>query len=264
VVRFSPDSMMLAVGGHDNYIDIYKDRNTQTNATFRFVKRLMGHASYITALDWSLDGRLLQSTDGGYELLYWDVEQGKLAQSKHAKPFGDVRWLTRSCTLGFDVMGIWPDASDGTDINSLATSTPGFNASNLLAATSAIFDEDEDGPSEMESNVKNFAVVPNSDRKPSLLVTGDDYGGVKVFNYPCVANDAPFYRLNGHSSHVTSVRFLGDEQRVVTAGGRDHTLLQWKVVPSSDRTWFPDGVGNGYTIKQDKKRSRLRSNGGLL
>ena len=43
-------------------------------ATFRFVKRLMGHASYITALDWSLDGRLLQSTDGGYELLYWDVQ----------------------------------------------------------------------------------------------------------------------------------------------------------------------------------------------
>ena len=50
----------------------------------------------------------------------------------------------------------------------------------LLAATSAIFDEDEDGPSEMETNVKNFAVVPNTDRKPSMLVTGDDYGGVKV------------------------------------------------------------------------------------
>ena len=113
-------------------------------ASFRFVKRLTGHASYITALDWSLDGRLLQSTDGGYELLYWDVavrdtahnavaragcatclalvvgvasrvdialsistvcvcvcvQQGKLAQTKHAKPFGDVRWfvVTTTCT----------------------------------------------------------------------------------------------------------------------------------------------------------------------
>ena len=28
--------------------------------------------------------------------------------------------------------------------------------------------------------MKNFAVVPNSDQKPSMLVTGDDYGGVKV------------------------------------------------------------------------------------
>ena len=37
VVKFSPDSMMLAVGGHDNYIDIYKDRNNQTHVSFTLI-----------------------------------------------------------------------------------------------------------------------------------------------------------------------------------------------------------------------------------
>lgn len=105
--------------------------------------------------------------------------------------------------------------------------------------------------------MKNFAAAPNNDRKQAVVVTADDYGGVKVFNYPCVANDAPYYRLNGHSSHVTNARFLGDEQRLITAGGHDHTLLQWRVVPAEDVTWFPDRVGNGHTIKQDQVQSRF-------
>ena len=37
MVKFSPDSMMLAVGGHDNYIDIYKDRNNQTHVSFTLI-----------------------------------------------------------------------------------------------------------------------------------------------------------------------------------------------------------------------------------
>lgn len=37
-------------------------------------------------------------------------------------------------------------------------------------------------------------------------VTADDFSTVKLFNYPCVADDAPFKAFRGHSSHVTSVR----------------------------------------------------------
>lgn len=38
------------------------------------------------------------------------------------------------------------------------------------------------------------------------LVTADDFSLVKMFNYPVVADDAPFKAFRGHASHVTSVR----------------------------------------------------------
>jgi hypothetical protein len=34
----------------------------------------------------------------------------------------DVRWRTLNCVLGFNVMGVWPRDSDGTDINALDVS----------------------------------------------------------------------------------------------------------------------------------------------
>jgi hypothetical protein len=47
--------------------------------------------------------------------------------------------------LGFEVMGIWPDGSDGTDVNACDRSGSGRH-----------------------------------------LVTTDDFGGVNLFNHPCV------------------------------------------------------------------------------
>jgi WD40 repeat protein len=35
--------------------------------------------------------------------------------------------------------------------------------------------------------------------------------------------------FTGHSSHVTNVRFLWDDKTVITAGGNDRCLFQWKL-----------------------------------
>lgn len=32
----------------------------------------------------------------------------------------------------------------------------------------------------------------------------------------------------GHSAHVTNVRFSSDKQRVITTGGADHAIFQWR------------------------------------
>jgi len=47
------------------------------------------------------------------------------------------------------------------------------------------------------------------DRHPdgSVLVTADDFGFVKLFNYPCPVEKASFHKFVGHSSHVTNVAF---------------------------------------------------------
>lgn len=34
----------------------------------------------------------------------------------------DVRWATQYCNLGFEVAGIWPSDSDGTNINAVCRS----------------------------------------------------------------------------------------------------------------------------------------------
>ena len=37
-----------------------------------------GHSSYVTHVDWSADGSMLQSNCGGYEHLFWDGTTGKM------------------------------------------------------------------------------------------------------------------------------------------------------------------------------------------
>lgn len=122
-VRYSPDGHLLAAGSHDNFIDIYDVSGRavpgrSTGAIYHRLHRLRGHSSYITHLDWSAlnprfpHRRVLQSTCGAYELLYWDGNTGQQVRQS----MRDERWDTQTCTLGFSVMGIWPKAGGGRGV----------------------------------------------------------------------------------------------------------------------------------------------------
>lgn len=71
-LKFSPDGKMLAVGSHDNFIDIY-----EVGDSWKLRSVLRAHSSYITHIDWSLDSKYLRSNCGAYELLFWDASTGK-------------------------------------------------------------------------------------------------------------------------------------------------------------------------------------------
>ncbi|XP_048579805.1 77 kDa echinoderm microtubule-associated protein [Nematostella vectensis] len=62
-----------------------------------------------------------------------------------------------------------------------------------------------------------------------LLVTGDDFGQVNFFRYPSSRLKSDCQNCCGHSSHVTCVRFLHDDSRVISTGGKDCSVMQWKV-----------------------------------
>jgi WD40 repeat protein len=241
-IRFSSDSSRIAVAGHDNYIDLFtaiiptdykgpegtnpgedgKRTEEQRDAIlaagycpqkYKFFKRLRGHSSYVTHVDWSTCGDFLQSTCGGYEVLYWNAREGTQIRSTMDSVEADTDWDTFTCILGFPVMGIWPDASDGTDVNALNVT--------------------EDG---------------------KYVVTADDFGGVKIFNAPCVVEDAPWYRANGHSSHVMNIRFLLGEERCVSVGGHDHSIFQWKLIDASGdklKDWHFTQTGCGMPCELD-------------
>jgi len=149
--------------------------------------RLVGHSSYITHLDWSSDGRLLRSTGGDYEILFWDAEEGKL----FADNTGDCKWATYSVNLGFNLMGIWPPCTDGTDIKQVDVS-----------------------------------------RDQSLVVTAGDSGKVTVFNYPCVAKNAPGVVGSGHASFVTGVKIIHEgltPTMIISSGGEDTSVMLWAI-----------------------------------
>jgi WD40 repeat protein len=116
-LSYSPDGQTLAVGSHDSYIYILSTKS------YTCLAKCKGHHAYITALDYSRDGTKLQSASGDYELLYWDVSDGK--QILSATEMRDAQWYTTTCTLGWGVQGIWPKLADGTDVNSVDKSPDG-------------------------------------------------------------------------------------------------------------------------------------------
>lgn len=65
-VKFSNDNKYLAVGSHDDKVDIYEVKNLQKK-----LGTLGKSSSFITALDWSEDSQSIVTNDASYEILYY-------------------------------------------------------------------------------------------------------------------------------------------------------------------------------------------------
>jgi WD40 repeat protein len=111
VIHYSPDNSKLAVGSHDNFVYIY-----DVSQGYNLLHKLSGHSSFITGLDWSVDGSALHTTCGAYELLFWDVNTGK-QETAGATKFADEEWFEWSLKLGWPVKGIFGGVVDYTHIN---------------------------------------------------------------------------------------------------------------------------------------------------
>ncbi|XP_015114329.1 echinoderm microtubule-associated protein-like 2 isoform X5 [Diachasma alloeum] len=129
VVRFSPDGTLLALGSRDNHIYIYQVNEDARKYSRvgrcmpKRIRRVRGHSSFITHLDWSVDGQYLRSNSGDYELLYWNA--GVCRQIPQSSTLRDVDWATHTCVISFETIGIWPEGADGTDVNNCARSSDG-------------------------------------------------------------------------------------------------------------------------------------------
>ncbi len=125
-----------------------------------------------------------------------------------ASELKDVKWQTWTCTLGWPVQGIWKGSMDGSDINAVCRSNSGH-----------------------------------------LLVTTDDFGKVNLYRYPVLdpANSKAL-SYGGHSSHVMNARWTCGDECLISAGGNDKCLLQWRH-RITDASYISSGPGG----KGDKK-----------
>ncbi|KAF7252633.1 Echinoderm microtubule-associated protein-like 4 [Varanus komodoensis] len=186
VMRYTVDGTLLAVGSHDNFIYIYTV--TENGRKYSRYGKCVGHTSYITHLDWSPDNKYIMSNSGDYEILYWDIPAGcKLMRNR--SECKDIDWTTYTCVLGFQVFGVWPEGSDGTDIN---------------------------------------ALIRSHNRK--VIAVADDFCKVHLFQYPCSKAKAPSHKYSAHSSHVTNVSFTHNDSHLISTGGKDMSIIQWRLV----------------------------------
>jgi echinoderm microtubule-associated protein-like 6 len=72
--------------------------------------------------------------------------------------------------------------------------------------------------------------INSVDRSPDgqVVATADDFGFVKLFRFPCPVEKAAFNDYIGHSSHVTKVRFHKKISYLISTGGNDKAVFQWK------------------------------------
>ena len=101
----------------------------------------------------------------------------------------DSWWATWTSPYGWPVQGIWSPTYDGTDVSSVARS-------------------------------HSYQEVP-------VIVTGDNFGRVRLFNYPSLTPGAPDKCYLGHCGHITRVVFSYNDRFCITIGGEDRAIFIW-------------------------------------
>ncbi|CAM9100029.1 unnamed protein product [Discosporangium mesarthrocarpum] len=82
------------------------------------------------------------------------------------------------------------------------------------------------------------------------MVTADTYGRVRLYQYPVTHLDQDFREFRGHAAPVQNSHFLADDRHLITCGGRDCALMQWRFQPRANA----EGEGlisNGKTSLSD-------------
>lgn len=69
------------------------------------------------------------------------------------------------------------------------------------------------------------------DRSKNLkyFAVGNDWGNVVLFNNPN-GEGAKGAKYRGHSEHVTNVKWCDNDEYLISTGGYDQTIMQWKIV----------------------------------
>lgn len=95
-----------------------------------------------------------------------------------------------------------------------------------------------------------------------MLCTVDTCGRLRVYNYPCITDNPNFICLRAHSSKPECVRFTVDDNYVLSCGGNDGCVIQWRV--SVPETQNKDELKRDETVDKDQLIVEMRFEGKIL
>jgi WD40 repeat protein len=214
----------VAVGHNDGRVTIRKGGCKDLSCS----KSFCDSDEWIEAMEYSPDGKYLAVGSHDNLVYIYDAESyEKVGQCKaHNSFIVSVDWCCESrfirtvCgaheLLFFDRDDGWkqdPSGASNTKGVKWATSHAKFGW-----LVTGIFPAATDGT---HINDVDFS------EDGQLIVTGDDYGLVNVWCNPARKGATPI-SLRGHSEHVVRTRFTEGCKHIISIGGYDKTIMQWK------------------------------------
>lgn len=176
--------------------------------------------SAVRSIDFSSNSAIIQANTETLDIQFFDVNTCNVIHDGIMKQASED-WSTWTTSMGWATLGIWPATSTG------------------------------------EGKDKYNAV--SRDNKKELLATADNFGKLKLFKYPSVAEYSNPNIYSGHSSVVSGVSFLSDDSRVITIGATDKAVFQWTFdVRNPDEDKQAEAKANEELIV--KKNFALKSN----
>ncbi|XP_066584127.1 echinoderm microtubule-associated protein-like CG42247 isoform X1 [Prorops nasuta] len=101
-IGYNSTGDVVAMGSQNG--SVYLFRVSRDGYSYKKINKIRG-TQPLMQLDWSSDGRFLQTVTQDYDLLFWDVKS--LSSEKSPLVMKDVKWHTHNCTVGYMVSGMW-------------------------------------------------------------------------------------------------------------------------------------------------------------
>lgn len=243
---WSPDGSLLAAAATDARIHLYAPVAPASGwaGGITRVGVCAGHAAAVLQLDWSAEPVLLAPA------------AGSAGAAASARADAAEVWLLRSCCAAGD-LAHWElqanrslpadGAADGAVRAVLTRRVERAEACRDVAWATETCGRAW-GASALAAleGVAAAGVPPAVERshEGEVLAAAHARGGVALWRWPAAAEGAPAKTYGGHAAPAERVRWSHDDGLLLTAGGEDMTLLQW-------RHAFGDDAGGALTAGPD-------------
>jgi WD40 repeat protein len=188
-LQWSPDNKYLAAAHGDGHCYVIAVTSGSNDKITLKAWKGLTHRAAPSHCQWSADGNMLKCLTRDYEVAHWWLDFTKKT----------AEFLTRI-----------PDPDKVKWHNDPLVA--GWDVQGL-------YQKGWDG-----TDLNDCAVTSDN----TLIASGDDFGTVRLHNYPAVDTEA-CNAYNGHAEFVVGVDFLADDSRLISVGGADMSIFQWKV-----------------------------------
>jgi len=189
-LRFNEDSTLLGCAHMDSNLYIFNVEVGQDGKIELKQWDGLNHIAAPTHVQWTKDSKWVKTLTRDYEIVHWKVDT-KARKATFSPQIADPDKVEWT---GDPLLAGW-------DVQGLYQ--PGFDGTDLNEATLT--------------------------RDRRFVISGDDYGTVRLHNYPAI-DPENHIGYGGHAEFVQAVAVTYDDSQVISIGGEDMAIFQWKII----------------------------------